>query len=470
VKKGCLLWLLQLAVLIGLYYVAFRGRFTPPADWIGAVAGGFFLRLAIGAFQNVAKARRDRARLERALSGAPFEDGQQVAAIGRIWARGAPLQSPFTRTSCVACSWDISHEGHSSKNKHEVKDFSGFMLTPCVVDTPAGNVRILGFPTLEGFATEELRKPGAFANAESYLESTPFEKVGVLQVFSQVKDLITDDDGYIRKDWRMAGDDFSLNPQVHKLSEQVVRDDETVCALGFYSAEKGGLVQGFSKGGEGVTLVRGGVETAQKRFKGNVGQNVAAGIVLLLTSHFFLFMFLVLRESSARAEREEVRETALLEAARNTDWGGVQIQLDEGVEADARDSESNTPLMMARDPRIARLLIAAGADVNARNRQGSTPLIEAAKAGAVDVVRVLLEHGAELEDRDTEQSFTALEWAITSEQEEVAQVLRAAGALTPPTPSLPSSPPSAGREGAEEDQPATDGVTTDLAGDASDGR
>jgi hypothetical protein len=448
VKKGCLLWLLQLAVLIGLYYVAFRGRFTPPADWIGAIAGGFFMALTIGAFQNAFKARKDRARLERALAGVPFEDGQQVAAIGRIWARGAPLQSPFTRTPCVVCSWDISHESRGSKRNQTVKDFSGFMLTPCVVDTPAGNVRILGFPTLEGFANEALREPGAFANAGSYLESTPFEKVGVLQVFSQFKDLITDDDGYIRKDWRMAGDDFVLNPQVHTLNEQVVRDDETVCALGFYSAEKGGLVQGFSKGGEGVTLVRGGVETAQKRFKGNVGQSIASGIILLLASHFFLFMFLVLRESSARAERAEVRETELLEAARTTDLGGVQIQLDEGVEADARDSESNTPLMMARDPQIARLLIAAGADVNARNRQGSTPLIEAAKSGAVDVVRVLLEHGAELEDRDTERSFTALEWAITSDQEEVAQVLRAAGAK----------------------EPADAGATTDPAGDASDGR
>src|SRR5688572_3421729 len=95
VKKGCLLWLLQLAVLVGLYYWAFRGRFTPPGDGIGALAGGFFLLLAIGAFQNALRARKNRARLERALSSAPFEDGQQVAAVGPITALGAPIESPF---------------------------------------------------------------------------------------------------------------------------------------------------------------------------------------------------------------------------------------------------------------------------------------------------------------------------------------------------------------------------------------
>jgi hypothetical protein len=434
VKKGCLLWLLQLAVLVGLYYYAFHGRFTPPADWIGALAGGFFLLLAIGAFQNAFRARKNRARLERALSGAPFEDGQQVAAIGPITALGAPVESPFTRTPCVVCSWDISHEGRStssSSSDNTVRDFSGFIMTPCVVNAPGGTARILGFATLEGFKEGPRTGPEAFANAASYLQSTPFEKVGLLQVFSEAKDLFTDDDGYIRKDWRMAGDDFVLDPAVHTLNEEVVKDGETVCALGFYSADKGGLVQGFAKGGEGVTLIRGGIETGKKRLKGNVGQSIAAGIMVLLASHFFLFMILFLREPSVRAQKLEVSETAFLEAARNGDLAGVQAQLDGGTETDARDSESNTPLMLTRDPEIARRLIAAGADVNARNQQASTPLIEAAKNGAVDVARLLVQHGAALEDRDNERHLTALEWAIQSEQPEVARVLREAGAKEP---------------------------------------
>jgi len=434
VKKGCLLWLLQLAVLVGLYYYAFHGRYTPPADWIGALAGGFFLLLSIGAFQNAFRARKNRARLDGALSGAPFADGQQVAAIGPIAALGAPIESPFTRTPSVICSWDISHEGQStsssSSSDNTVRDFAGYTMTPCVVNAPGGTARILGFATLEGFK-QQRTGPEAFANAESYLRSTTFEKLGLLQVFSQVKDLLTDDDGYIRKDWRMAGEDFVLDPAVHTLNEEVVEDGETVCALGLYSAEKGGLGLGLSKGGEGLTLIRGGVEAAKKRIKGNVGQNILAGIMVLLASHFFLFMILFLREPSVRAQKLEVNETAFLDAARNGDLAGVQAQLDGGTETDARDSESNTPLMLTRDPEIARRLIAAGADVNARNQQASTPLIEAAKNGAVEVARLLVQHGAALEDRDNEQHRTALEWALQADEADVASVLREAGAKEP---------------------------------------
>ncbi len=427
-KKGCLLWLLQLAVLIGLYYFALHGRVTPPADRIGAVAGGFFLLLSIGAFQNALRARKNRARLEQALSGAAFEDGRQVAAVGTIMALGAPVESPFSRIPCAIYDYEISHESTTRNQTSTAKDFAGFLLTPCVVQSPAGNLRILGFPTLEDFAEVHLREAEAWNNAESYLRSTPFEKAGFTRVFSEVKDLFTDDDGYIRKDWRMAGDDFVLDPDLHTLKEKVVKDGEEVCALGFYSAEKGGLVQGFSKGGEGITIVRGGVEAARKRFKGNVGQNIGAGIAVLLASHFFLFMALFLREPSVRAEREEARETAFLEAARSGDVAAVETGLDDGTDVNSRDSESNTPLMLTRDPVIARRLIAAGADVNARNRQASTPLIEAAKNGAAEVARLLIQHGADLEARDQEANQTALEWAIQSEQEEVARVMRKAGA------------------------------------------
>jgi ankyrin repeat protein len=434
-KKGCLLWLLQLAVLVGLYYYFFHGRFTPPADKIGAFAGGFFLLLSIGAFQNAWRAWKNRARLERAFAGAPFEDGQQVVAVGPITALGAPIESPFTRQPCVICSWDISHlsttrSGSGGSTTQDVKDFTGLHLTPCAVSAPGGTARILGFATLEGFDESPEDTTEAFANAESYLESTPFERVGLLQIFSQVKDLITDDDGYIRKDLRMADDGFALDPQVHTLKEQVVKDGETVCALGTWSAEKGGLVQGLGKGGEGLTLIRGGTEAAEKRLKGNVWQNIGAGIMVLLASHFFLFMILFLREPSVGAEKLEARETAFLAAARNGEVSVVQAQLDDGMEVDARDAESNTPLMLTRDAEVARRLIAAGADVNARNRSASTPLIEAAKNGAAGVARLLAEHGADLEARDNEQR-TALDWALQTEQTDAARVLREAGAKEP---------------------------------------
>jgi hypothetical protein len=429
-KKGCLLWLLQLAALTGLYYLAFRGRFSPPADLVGALVGGFFLLLSIGAFRNVLAVRRDRARLDGALSGGSFEDGKPIAAIGPIMALGAPIPAPFSHQPCVIYSYDISHiqKGRGSSRDSEGKDVAGFALTPCVVQTPGGNVRILGFPTLEGFAEVRMSGREELASVESYLRSTSFEKMGILKVFSVVKELLADEDGHIRKDWWMAGDDFRPDPHKHTTKEQIVRDGETVTAFGLYKAELGGIVPGLGKGGEGIKLLRGDSEAAGKLLKGKVGQSVTASILLLLFSHLILFFILFLREPSFRAGRQDDRDETLIEAAQNGDMNAVTAQLDGGAEADARDSDSNTPLMLTRDPRVARRLILAGADVNARNRAGSTPLIEAAKSGSLEITRMLLQAKVDVEARESEQHWTALQWAVAGEHEEVAKALRAAGA------------------------------------------
>lgn len=296
-KKGCLLWLLQFAVLSGLYYLALRGRIPPPAVWLGALGGGLALSLVIGAFRNAGSARRGRALIDRALTGAPFEDGRRIAAIGPTLALGAPVPAPFSGTPCVFCSWEISHRStvQTRKSRERVKDFGGFLMTPCVVETPNGNVRILGFPVLEGFPEGAQRGGKAFDRARTYLGSASFENVGLTNVFSEVKDLIADEDGYIRKDWRMAGGDFRLDPNVHTLTEQTVEDGQTVCALGLYSAEKAALVPGYGQGGEGIKLIQGDPETARKTLAASFWRNAAVGLLLFLLSHFLLYLFVVTR-------------------------------------------------------------------------------------------------------------------------------------------------------------------------------
>jgi len=61
--------------------------------------------------------------------------------------------------------------------------------------------------------------------------------------------------------------------------------------------------------------------------------------------------------------------------------------------------------------RAAALLIAKGADVNARGGKDLTALHRAAFRNCVNVVRLLLENGADINARDTLFSYTPLEWA-----------------------------------------------------------
>lgn len=55
-----------------------------------------------------------------------------------------------------------------------------------------------------------------------------------------------------------------------------------------------------------------------------------------------------------------------------------------------------TVLMYARTADIAAALIQFGADVNAQDKRGTTALMNAASWGRIDVLRVLLDHGAEV--------------------------------------------------------------------------
>jgi ankyrin repeat protein len=67
----------------------------------------------------------------------------------------------------------------------------------------------------------------------------------------------------------------------------------------------------------------------------------------------------------------------------------------------AADPDTTDLCDLARDGRLDALrgAVAAGVDVDRRDHRGQTPLLVASKAGHVDVVRLLLDHGADAEAR-----------------------------------------------------------------------
>ena len=82
--------------------------------------------------------------------------------------------------------------------------------------------------------------------------------------------------------------------------------------------------------------------------------------------------------------------------------------------------EGNTDL-------VKSLLSSPGADVNATNDRGSTPLLEAARYGHEDICRVLIASGADLKAKDNDGK-TALMLALQGDHDQVVRVLKQAGA------------------------------------------
>ena len=72
---------------------------------------------------------------------------------------------------------------------------------------------------------------------------------------------------------------------------------------------------------------------------------------------------------------EHLGKTPLEAAAASGDVNMVKFLIDHGAEVKARSDLGETPLhFVAKDPEVIKVLVAKGADVNARDRDGNTPL------------------------------------------------------------------------------------------------
>lgn len=99
-----------------------------------------------------------------------------------------------------------------------------------------------------------------------------------------------------------------------------------------------------------------------------------------------------------------------------------------GADVNARDDVGNTPLFYAAwsgNSRLTELLIAAGAQVNAAQSSGRRAITWAVLGGKTEVVRLLLASGAEANEQDAE-GHTLLETAARYGYREIAGLLLAA--------------------------------------------
>lgn len=107
-------------------------------------------------------------------------------------------------------------------------------------------------------------------------------------------------------------------------------------------------------------------------------------------------------------------ETALHIVVKRGDATYTRFLIGRGANMNAQDARGNTPLMLAVSTNlydIVETLIRLRANVNLGNASGETPLIRAVQLRNVEMVRMLLAAGANADQRDVLAGMSARDYA-----------------------------------------------------------
>ena len=121
---------------------------------------------------------------------------------------------------------------------------------------------------------------------------------------------------------------------------------------------------------------------------------------------------------------------ALVSASRAGNEEVVKLLLGAGARVNATTYQNTTALLAAArmgSPATVRLLLEHGADVNAQDSDRKSPLIWASESGSTETVRILLDRGARINRKDY-LGGTALYWAARRQDNETTELLVDRGA------------------------------------------
>ena len=158
--------------------------------------------------------------------------------------------------------------------------------------------------------------------------------------------------------------------------------------------------------------------------------------VILLASVFLFATFgLEAEGGDARIELEKkgyaYTENSFVECAKKGDLEAAKLFLAEGIDINAKNERGQTALMRAAEyqrTELVTLLLEKGANVNIESKSGNrTALMEAAGGGNIVIIKQLVEKGAEINAKDNTY-YTPLHFACMWGHVEAAKKLIELGA------------------------------------------
>ena len=295
-----------------------------------------------------------------------------------------------------------------------------------------GDYPLLSYPFLSGFAERQFRDEDHRTRAAEYIRATPFAKVepfvGELLALNHA---MLETDGSLKKDWRMTGSDDLSGITI---SEQCIPANANVCAFGIYSAAKKSPLPVSTSDSRSLLLIAGDGDQALQRLTSGVNSSRTLAMTSFLPAAALVaFVLFAPWTAIARVPGGSLIVGKQTERLKDALWrddvreiGAAIRYLDPNL---AFEEASRTPLMLAKSVEAADLLVKRGASVAAHDANGYSVLMHAAERGSPELLRFLVAHGADVNERlRADASITPLSVAKDGNTPAAVDALAHAGA------------------------------------------
>lgn len=483
--KGCLKALILYCLLVAAYQYWGSPYWDPPATWLAPLGVGFITFLAIGALMTAFERWREWRLVRSAREGLPPRDGARAAVLGRLQPIGEPLLTPFSHTPAVMFEYELHRRAaqvvDGQKRPPQI-GLGGTRCEPYAVADGSRSTRVLGMPDLTLEPEHRCTSPAHYSRARAYIAGTQYEDmsgVKAVRLLRAAIDVISDDDGTIEQHWLRdseaeqwlhgervgkllspGGDGQPAAAALHEhddeepfdeedgeladeqldedenepaagsddmpvLIERYLRPGEEVCMFGIYSELKAALVPSLQRHNVMLRMVRGKPKEIETQLRGSARSHLVGGLVALVVVHLAAWGATLAYVNDPGTRR--AREQQLREVIETGDVAAVEAMLAKG-QPHGRYDLTNSLLGLRDEPEMVALLLKYGADPNVADQYGCTPLMDAARYGHVEVLRILLAGGADIDQRSTMSNRTALTMALDAGHQQTAALLREAGA------------------------------------------
>ncbi len=421
--RGCTIAFILWIALAAGYWYWLDHAFEPPGSIIAGLIVGLIVAGCIGSIMGARIALRDWRLASGSQHGLPLVDRRIVAVSGTIHPIEKSLTAPFSGEECVLCEYDLGRAADTSKGQTSSgSDFAGYLMTPCVIRTPQGNVKLLGFPVLEGYFETYCLDFIAASNAFQFLKKTEFEnRTGfkMVTIFSVFDEVWSDEDGFVQKNMRLGNvtaeslfpldlleglaardearllkhgpdadeededeemsaededdndeddddDDFDEDFSqpfaiIPTMKEKRVHAGDTVCAIGTYNELQRGLLP---KRGSSTPnrLIRGSAEDVAKKARSSMVSRFFGGLIVFIIVNAAVFGAMQLYLRSPDTIRR--RQSDAFQAVQEDQAAKLMTLLHRGVDPNSQDSNGRTLLKRANElgrEDLAKILREVGA-------------------------------------------------------------------------------------------------------------